>query len=158
MKRRDFLGLMGSVAITPHSASAQSAKRTYRVPRSVPSTKRFIRSPAAVKNQRCDNHMKRDVFTQPGSLASISPGPPHVRFPPKSRPLSGHRGRSFPCQRATYAPQQEGYRRSRASAPLPVSTSTNSAMILSPSASATRVTAARCASIPNPSPVGERLR
>jgi ABC-type uncharacterized transport system substrate-binding protein len=31
MKRRNFLRLMGIVALMPHSASAQSAKRTYRV-------------------------------------------------------------------------------------------------------------------------------
>ena len=31
MRRRTFLRLMGIVAITPHSASTQSTKRTYRV-------------------------------------------------------------------------------------------------------------------------------
>jgi putative tryptophan/tyrosine transport system substrate-binding protein len=31
MRRRNFLRLMGIVAITPHAASAQSTKRTYRV-------------------------------------------------------------------------------------------------------------------------------
>jgi hypothetical protein len=41
-------------------------------------------------------------------------------------------------------------RRSRASAPLPVSTSVNSAMSAEPSASAKRETAALCASIPRP--------
>jgi hypothetical protein len=62
-------------------------------PRSVPSMKRFIRSPAAAKNQRCENHMKQGVFTQPGSkpailaASALSPFYPSERTWPAARCL-----------------------------------------------------------------------
>jgi hypothetical protein len=54
-------------------------------PRSVPSTKRLIRSSA----KSCGNHTTRitwdsSVFTQPGSFTSILECPLRVRFPPDS--------------------------------------------------------------------------
>src|SRR5262245_49329067 len=39
----------------------------------LPSTKRFIRPSAAAKNQRCENHTKEGVFTQPGSKSVVGP-------------------------------------------------------------------------------------
>src|SRR5215510_2178911 len=72
------MGLFSSIQSSRHSGNSVLC------PRSVPSMKRFIRSPAAAKNQRCENHMKQDVFTQPGSVADITRLLSNVRFTPES--------------------------------------------------------------------------
>ena len=47
-------------------------------PRSVPSMNRFIRSPAADQNHRCENHTKRSASkTRPKPAARRSATPPH---------------------------------------------------------------------------------
>jgi hypothetical protein len=41
---------------------------------------RFIRSPQQCKNHRGQNHMKKGVFTQPGSFATFSIPPGDVGY------------------------------------------------------------------------------
>jgi hypothetical protein len=75
-------GLFSSIQSSRHSGNRVLC------PRSVPSTKRFIRPSAAAKNQRCENHMKRGVFTTRSItsfwIEAIRPG---TSAAPRKRPF-----------------------------------------------------------------------
>src|SRR5262249_31324000 len=74
--------------------SARHSGKSVACPRSIPSTKRFIRPPAA-SNHCCENHTKRRVFTQPGSNCDMAASPCHFR----SSPISRHSSPRPPCRR-----------------------------------------------------------
>ena len=63
--------------------SSRHSGNSVLCPRSVPSTKRLIRSLRKSRRESyCENQIASDVFTQPGSLASLSRCLRYVCFPP----------------------------------------------------------------------------
>src|SRR5262245_15018161 len=84
-------GLFSSIQSSRHSGNSVLCSR------SVPSTKRFIRPSAAAKNQRCENHTKEGVFTQPGSKADrLAVNIFRLEYP-QEQTSSRHSGTSEKC-------------------------------------------------------------
>src|SRR6266852_1563139 len=82
-----------SITRTGLSSPIQSSRlsgNSVLCPRSAPSTKRFIRSsPQIVRESYRANHIKRSVFTQPGSNPVLRVFPLHVRLGAASGIRSG---------------------------------------------------------------------
>src|SRR4030088_1719062 len=85
-----------SITRTGLSSQIQSSRhsgKTVLCPRSIPSTKRFIRSPPQIAQESYrQNHIERRVFTQPGSEAEIKLGHYQIDALIVTRPRVRRRG------------------------------------------------------------------